>query len=85
MTLRNMAQRPVLLLEYARGTNPPSKIQANTIPTGLDRISQKAAANIQAISGINESMLGTDSAEVSGIAIRAQAESWRDHDSGAFG
>ena len=61
-----------LVIEYARGTNPPSKIQANTIPTGLDRISQKAAANIQAISGINESMLGTDSAEVSGIAIRAK-------------
>lgn len=61
-----------LVIEYARGTNPPAKIQANTIPTGLDRISQKAAANIQAISGINESMLGTDSAEVSGIAIRAK-------------
>ena len=61
-----------LVIEYARGTNPPAKIQANTIPTGLDRISQKAAANIQAISGINESMLGTDSAAVSGIAIRAK-------------
>jgi hypothetical protein len=48
------------------------KISPNTIPTGLDRIGQKAAANIQAISGINESMLGTDSAEVSGIAIQAK-------------
>ena len=61
-----------LVIEYARGTNPPSKISPNTIPTGLDRIGQKAAANIQAISGINESMLGTDSAEVSGIAIQAK-------------
>ena len=61
-----------LVLEYARGTTPPSKIQPNTIPTGLDRIAQKAANNIQAISGINESMLGTDSAEVSGIAIQAK-------------
>lgn len=61
-----------LVIEYARGTNPPAKIPSNSIPTGLDRISQKAAANIQAISGINESMLGTDSAEVSGIAIRAK-------------
>ena len=61
-----------LVIEYARGTNPPQKISPNTIPTGLDRIGQKAAANIQAISGINESMLGTDSAEVSGIAIRAK-------------
>lgn len=61
-----------LVIEYARGTNPPMKISPNTIPTGLDRIGQKAAANIQAISGINESMLGTDSAEVSGIAIQAK-------------
>jgi hypothetical protein len=61
-----------LVLEYARGTNPPQKITPNTIPTGLDRIALKAAANIQAISGINDSMLGTDSAEVSGIAIQAK-------------
>lgn len=61
-----------LVLEYARGTNPPSKIQANQIPTGLDRIAQKAAMNIKTISGVNDSMLGTDSAEVSGIAIQAK-------------
>lgn len=61
-----------LVVEYQRGTTPPIKIQPNSIPTGLDRIAQKAASNIQAISGINDSMLGTDSAEVSGIAIRAK-------------
>ena len=61
-----------LVLEYARGTNPPQKIGANQIPTGLDRIGQKAQANIQSISGINDSMLGTDSAEVSGVAIQAK-------------
>ena len=61
-----------LVLEYNRGSTPPVKIQPNQIPTGLDRISQKAAANIKAISGINDSMLGTDSAEVSGVAIQAK-------------
>lgn len=61
-----------LVLEYARGTNPPQKIQANQIPTGLDRIAQKAALNIKTISGVNDSMLGTDSAEVSGVAIQAK-------------
>lgn len=61
-----------LVLEYARGTNAPQKIQANQIPTGLDRIAQKAAANIKTISGVNDSMLGTDSSEVSGIAIQAK-------------
>jgi hypothetical protein len=61
-----------LVLEYARGTNAPQKIQPNQIPTGLDRIAMKAAANIKTISGVNDSMLGTDSAEVSGIAIQAK-------------
>ena len=61
-----------LVLEYNRGSSTPAKIQPNQIPTGLDRIAQKAAANIQTISGVNDSMLGTDSAEVSGIAIQAK-------------
>jgi len=61
-----------LVVEYARGTNPPLKIQPNQIPSGLDRIGQKAQANIQSISGINDSMLGTDKSEVSGIAIQAK-------------
>ena len=38
-----------LVLEYQRGTTPPAKIQPNTIPTGLDRIGQKAADNIKSI------------------------------------
>ncbi len=59
-----------LVLEFNRGSSPPAKIPPNQIPTGLDRISQKAAANIKQISGISDAMLGTDSPEVSGIAIQ---------------
>ena len=33
---------------------------------------RKLLANIKTISGVNDSMLGTDSAEVSGIAIQAK-------------
>ena len=61
-----------LVLEFNRGSNPPAKIPPNQIPTGLDRISQKAALNIKSISGISDAMLGTDSPEVSGVAIRAK-------------
>jgi len=61
-----------LVLEYNRGSTAPAKIQPNQIPTGLDRIGQKAASNIKAISGISDAMLGTDSPEVSGIAIQAK-------------
>ena len=59
-----------LVLEYNRGSSPPAKIPPNQIPTGLDRLGQKAAANIKTISGISDAMLGTDSPEVSGVAIQ---------------
>ena len=52
-----------LVLEYNRGSQPPSKIPHNTIPTGLDRIAQKAALNVKEISGISDAMLGSDSPE----------------------
>lgn len=61
-----------LVLEFNRGSNPPTKIPPNQIPTGLDRISQKAALNIKAISGISDAMLGTESPEVSGVALQAK-------------
>lgn len=61
-----------LVLEFNRGSSPPAKIPPNQIPTGLDRISQKAAINIKQISGISDAMLGTDSPEVSGVAIQAK-------------
>ena len=59
-----------LVLEYNRGSTPPGKIPPNQIPTGLDRLGQKAALNIKQISGVSDSMLGTDSPEVSGVAIQ---------------
>ena len=61
-----------LVLEFNRGSTPPGKIPPNQIPTGLDRIAQKAASNIKQISGISDAMLGTDGAEVSGVAIQAK-------------
>jgi hypothetical protein len=61
-----------LVLEYNRGSQPPQKINPNQIPTGLDRIGQKAANNIKEISGVSDAMLGQDSAEVSGVAIQAK-------------
>lgn len=61
-----------LVLEYNRGSSPPAKIPPNQIPTGLDRLSQKAAASIKQISGVSDAMLGTDSPEVSGVAIQAK-------------
>lgn len=63
-----------LVIEYARGSDAPSKITPNTIPTGLDRISAKAMSHIRSISGVSDSMLGSDSPEVSGVAIEKKRD-----------
>jgi len=75
MTSDDLAARGAatgLVLEYNRGSSAPAKISPNQIPTGLDRIGMKAANNIKEISGVSDSMLGQDSAEVSGVAIQAK-------------
>jgi len=46
-----------LVLEYD-GEQAPEKIQPNQIPTGLDRISDKAGVFFRQISGVNEAQLG---------------------------
>ena len=49
-----------LVIEYNKGFTMPEKIMPNQVPTGLDRISQKAQANIKTISGVNDQMLQGD-------------------------
>lgn len=60
-----------LVLQYKRGYEKPDKITSNSIPTGIDRISQKAAAMVREISAVNSSMLGTSRADQSGRAQEA--------------
>lgn len=60
-----------LVLTFKRNHQPPDKIQPNQIPTGIDRISQKAAQTIREVSSINASMLGTARADQSGRAQEA--------------
>ncbi len=63
-----------LVLIHARGTQAPQKIQPNQIPTGIDRITQKASHNIKEISGVSDAMLGYESAEVSGVALKSKQQ-----------
>ena len=58
-----------LVLVHNRGYAAPAKIPPNSIPTGLERISLKAQGHIKEISGISDALLGTESAEVSGVAL----------------
>jgi hypothetical protein len=58
-----------LVLEYKQGYQAPEKIMPNQIPTGLERISMNAQANMREISGVTDALLGLESAEVSGVAL----------------
>lgn len=63
-----------LVIEYRRSAaNAPQKIQPNSLPQGIDRISMKASGSIREISGVNAAMAGAVGAhEVSGVAVREQ-------------
>lgn len=48
------------------------KITPNTVPSGLDRISYKAEEHIKTISGVGDSQMGLDRADVAAKAIQAK-------------
>jgi hypothetical protein len=58
-----------LVLVFRSGKLPPQKIPPNQIPAGLDNAAAKSAMHIKVISGVNDSMLGTEKPEVSGVAM----------------
>ncbi|QIB67163.1 portal protein [Kineobactrum salinum] len=75
MTAEELASKGAetgLVIEKNAGRESPEKIKPNTVPSGIDRISQKAHNNIRQISGINDGMLGLESAEVSGVALASK-------------
>ena len=63
-----------LVLIHARGSNPPQKIQPNSVPTGLTNIANETEYSIQAISGINDGALGMTSGQVSGKLMDRKTE-----------
>lgn len=50
----------------------PQKIPANTVPTGIDRLIDRAGALLEQSTGINDAMSGNQGNEVSGIAIQTR-------------
>ena len=47
-----------LVIEHAKGSEAPTKITPNQIPSGLNEISAKAGVFFKEISGVNEALLG---------------------------
>lgn len=50
----------------------PQKIQPNQVPTGFDRIIDRASALLESATGVNDAMSGNQGNEVSGIAIQTR-------------
>lgn len=50
----------------------PKKIEPNQVPTGLDRLVDRASSLLEQSTGINEAMSGKQGNEVSGIAIQTR-------------
>ena len=62
--------RSGLVIEVNENVEDVQKIQPNNIPQGLNLVSQKAGEHIKQISGVTNSMLGTDREDVSGKALQ---------------
>jgi len=60
-----------LVLEYKKGSRPPEKIDANPVPTGVDRLIDRATQALKDVT-VPEAMRGNQGAEVSGVAIQAK-------------
>jgi hypothetical protein len=71
MTVEDLEERGAetgLVIAYKRGMQPPVKIESNKVPTGLDRLSQKAQANVAGIAGV-EGLVKVPQREISGVAL----------------
>lgn len=75
MTIEELQERggeDGLVIEAATSPRDIEKIQANAIPTGLDRLSFKADESLKEVSMISDSMRGFDRADVAAKAIQAK-------------
>jgi hypothetical protein len=78
MSPEELAQRGAqtgLVLELVDGVDSAEKITPNPVPQGFDRVSYKAEEHIKTISGVNDSMLGTDREDVAARAIERKKQS----------
>lgn len=59
-----------LVLEYKEGTTAPSKITANAVPTGVDRLIDRATKALKDVT-VPDAMRGNEGNAVSGVAKQA--------------
>lgn len=61
-----------LVVVYAKGKQAPTKLQANQWPTGLERMIEIGHGGIRSTTGVNESLQGNGSENMSGVAIQSR-------------
>lgn len=64
-----------IVIEMTGDLDEIEKIQPNTTPQGLDRMSYKAEEHIKSISNVSDSMVGQDRADVAAKAIQEKKQS----------
>ncbi len=60
-----------LVLEYAKGAQAPKKIEPSQIPSGVDRLLDRALLTLKEVT-VPDAMRGSQGAEVSGVAIQSR-------------
>lgn len=70
--LTNAGAKTGLVLVVRQGRQKPEKILPNPVPSGIDRMVQRGQEAIKQTTGVNDTLQGQDSREVSGIAIQSK-------------
>lgn len=63
-----------LVVEYRMGRPVPTKIPANQIPTGIDRLIDRSSRFMAEVTGITEAFKGSTEAVESGIAVQSRQQ-----------
>lgn len=69
--LEEVGAKTGLVIEFKQGTTAPAKIQPNQIPTGVDKLIDRATKALKDVT-VPEAMRGQQGPESSGIAIQAK-------------
>lgn len=69
--LERIGARTGLVVEYKKGSAAPRKIEPNQVPTGVDRIIDRADKALKDVT-VPEAMRGQQGPETSGVAIQAK-------------
>ncbi len=68
--LKEMGSKTGLVVEYAKGTTAPQKITANNVPSGVDKLIDRATQALKDVT-VPDSMRGLQGNAVSGVAKQA--------------